>query len=115
MTENPLALTEALLALDWASDEPKEVAIVWPRGATADAARDLLDVARRTFVPNHALAAASEADAHALGALIPFIADKTAVDGRATAYVCVRGRCELPVHEQEALAALLSRRRPYSV
>jgi len=111
--ENPLALTEALLALDYVSDEAKEIAIVWPRDATADAARGLLDVVRRAFVPNHALAAASEADAPALGKLIPFIADKTAVDGRPTAYVCVHGRCDLPVHEPDALAALLKRRLPY--
>jgi uncharacterized protein YyaL (SSP411 family) len=114
LTENPLALTEALLALDYTSDEPKEIAIVWPRDAGPEAARPLLEVARRTFVPNRALAAASEADVAALGALIPFIADKTAVGGRATAYVCVRGRCELPVQEPEALAALLTRRLPYS-
>jgi uncharacterized protein YyaL (SSP411 family) len=128
LTENPLGLTEALLALDWASDEPKEIApkeiapkeiapkeiaIVWPRDAGPDAARALLDVVRRTFVPNHALAAASEADVPALGALIPFIADKTAAGGRATAYVCVRGRCELPVHDPDALAKLLAPRRPY--
>src|SRR6185503_7783699 len=56
--ENPLALTEALLALAYASDEAKE----------------------------------------------------TAIDGRATAYVCVRGRCELPVHDPEALAARLGAR-----
>ena len=113
LIENPLALTEALLALDYASDEAKEIAIVWPRDAGPDAAQPLLDVVRRTFVPNHALAAASEADAPALGKLIPFIADKTAVDGRPTAYVCVHGRCELPVYEPEALAALLHRRVPY--
>ncbi|HMF41636.1 MAG TPA: thioredoxin domain-containing protein [Polyangia bacterium] len=113
MTENPLALTEALLALDWASDEPKEIAIVWPRGVGPEAARGLLDVARRTFVPNHVLAAASEDDVAEIGKLIPFIADKTAVDGRATAYVCVRGRCELPVQDADALATLLARRLPY--
>jgi uncharacterized protein YyaL (SSP411 family) len=113
MTENPLALTEALLALDFASDEPREIAIVWPREAGADAARDLLDLVRRAFVPNHALAAGSEADGAELGKLIPFIADKSALDGRPTAYVCTRGRCELPVHEPEALATLLARHRPY--
>ena len=113
LTENPLGLTEALLALDHASDEPKEIAIVWPRDAGPDAARPLLDVVRRTFAPNHALAAASEADAPEVGKLIPFIADKTARDGRATAYVCVRGRCELPVQDADALATLLTRRLPY--
>jgi len=114
LAENPLGLTEALLALDWASDEAKEIAIVWPRDAAPDAARPLLDVVRRAFVPNHALAAASEADAAALGKLIPFIADKSAVGGRATAYVCVRGRCELPVQDAEALTTLLARRLPYA-
>jgi hypothetical protein len=114
LTENPLALTEALLALDWASDEAKEIAVVWPAGAGPDAARPLLEVLRRAFVPNHVLAAASDADVAGLGALIPFIGDKTAIDGRATAYVCVRGRCELPVHDADALTELLARRVPYS-
>ena len=70
--------------------------MVWPRGARPDAAAPLLAVVRRTFLPNRALAGAAEADVAALGALVPFIADKRALDGRATAYVCVRGRCELP-------------------
>ena len=108
MTENPLALTEALLALDWAAGEPREIAIVWPRDAGADAARPLLDVVRRTFVPSHALVAASEADAAAFAPLVPFAADKTALDGRATAYVCTRGRCDLPVHDPAALTARLA-------
>jgi len=115
LTENPLALTEAMLALDHATDDAKEIAIVWPRDAGPDAARALLDVVRRTFAPNHALAAASDADAPALAPLIPFIADKAATDGRATAYVCSRGRCDLPVHDADALAALLTRRLPYSL
>jgi uncharacterized protein YyaL (SSP411 family) len=111
LTENPLALTEALLALDYASDEAKEIAIVWPRDAGPEAARPLLDLVRRTFLPNHALAAGSEADLPALGKRVAFIADKTAAGGRATAYVCVRGRCELPVHDRDGLALLLDRAR----
>ena len=65
------------------------------------------------IITNHALAAASEDDVAELGKLVPFIADKTAADGRATAYVCVRGRCELPVSDPETLAKLLARRVPY--
>jgi len=112
LKENPLALTEAMLALDFASDEAREIAIVWPRGAGPEAARDLLEVVRRAFVPNHALAATAEDEVAELGKLIPFIADKTAVDGRATAYVCVHGRCELPVTDPDALATALRSPRP---
>ena len=76
-------------------------------GAPPSAAEPLLAVLRRTFLPNRALAAAAEADLPALARLAPFVADKVAVDGRPTAYVCVRGRCELPVTDAEALAAQL--------
>ena len=82
LRENPLALTEALLALDYASDEAKEIAIVWPRDAAPTPRAACSTSSGAAFVPNHALAAASEADAPALGKLIPFIADKTAVGGR---------------------------------
>ena len=109
LTENPLALTETLIALDYFTDEAKEIAVVWPRDAGATAARPLFDVLARTFVPNRAIAGASESDVPALGRLAPFVADKVALDGRPTAYVCVQGRCDLPVHDPEALAALLTR------
>jgi uncharacterized protein len=111
LTENPLALTEALIALDYFADEAKEIAVVWPRDADAADARPLLDVLARTFVPNRALAGACQADVPALGRLAPFVADKIALDGRPTAYVCVHGRCDLPVHDPDALAALLVRAR----
>jgi uncharacterized protein YyaL (SSP411 family) len=107
---NPLALTEALVALDFAADEPREIAIVTASGAPPAAAEPLLAVLRRTFVPNRALAAAAEPDLPALARLAPFVADKVALDGRPTAYVCVRGRCELPVTDPEALAAQLAAR-----
>jgi uncharacterized protein len=114
LRENPLALTETLLALDYAGDEAREIAVVWPAGATPAVAQPLLDVLRRTFVPNRAIAAASETDVAELGRLVPFIADRIAIDDRPTAYVCVHGRCDLPVHEPETLAALLTRMRPGS-
>jgi len=112
LTENPLALTETLLAVDYADDEAREISIVWPRDATIADAAPLLDVLRRSFVPNRAIAAACETEVAALGALVPWIADKPALQDRPTAYVCVHGRCDLPIHEPEALAASLARPRP---
>ena len=52
-----------------------------------------------------AIAAAGEADGASLGALVPWIADRPALAGRPTAYVCVHGRCDLPVHDIDASAA----------
>ena len=105
-------MTEALVALDYARDEPREIAIVWPAGA-AEAAAPLREVVRRSFVPNRALVCGAEAEVAALGELAPFAADKTALDGRPTAYVCVQGRCELPLHDADNLTALLARTKPY--
>ena len=111
LRDNPLALTETLLALDYASDEAREIAVVWPRGATSATAEPLLEVLRGTFIPNRAIAAASETDVAPLGRLVPFIADKIAIDGRPTAYVCVHGRCDLPVHDPQSLRDLLTQPR----
>src|SRR5207244_8779267 len=109
--ENPIALTEALVAFDYARDEPREIALVWPAGQS-EAAAPLRAVVRKTFVPNRALVAGTEADIAALGALAPFAADKAALDGRPTAYVCARGRCERPLHDPAALATLLATANP---
>jgi uncharacterized protein YyaL (SSP411 family) len=112
-TERPLGLTEGLLALEFASDNPREIAIVWPDGA-ADGAAPLREVLRRTFVPSRAVAMGSASQLAALGAqtpAVPFARDKPAAGGRPTAYVCRRGICELPVTDPVAFESQL-RRRP---
>lgn len=68
-----------------------------------------LHEAFRTVAPSHAVLAmvpADGADAATL-ALMPAAAGKTARDGRATAYVCVLGICQQPVHEAAELRAQL--------
>ena len=47
MTERPLAMTDALLALDYRTDAVREIAIVWPTGTGLKAAAPLLEVLRR--------------------------------------------------------------------
>jgi uncharacterized protein YyaL (SSP411 family) len=107
----PLAMTEALLALDFATDTPLEVAVVWPPGATAAQAEPLLAVLRATFVPNKVLAAgAAGADA---GNAVPLLEGKIAQGEHATAYVCERGRCELPTTNPSTFAKQLQKVRKY--
>jgi uncharacterized protein YyaL (SSP411 family) len=108
LENRPMALTEALLALDWATDRAKEVAIVVPRGARAEDAAPLVEVLRKQFLPNVVRAVVAEDDVAALAKTAPFVEGKTATGGRPTAYVCERGACQLPTHDPSAFAAQLA-------
>ena len=50
-------------------------------------------------------------DLAALAGLAPFVAAKRALGGRSTAFVCERGRCELPTSDPNVLARQLARVR----
>jgi uncharacterized protein YyaL (SSP411 family) len=106
LVERPVAMTEALLAVDFLRGDPREVVVVWPEEALS-AAAPLRDVLRRTFVPARVLAAGGEGAIAALGYLLPFARDKIAIRGQPTAYVCRQGRCELPVHDAAVFAVQL--------
>ena len=113
LANRPMAMTEALLALDWSSDHAREIAIVWPRDAGPKSARPLLEVLRTTFLPNVVRAAASEADVETLARAAPFMEGKVASAGRPTAYVCEGGACQLPTHDPATFAAQLAGAKPY--
>jgi uncharacterized protein YyaL (SSP411 family) len=113
LANRPMAMTEALLALDWATDHAREIAVVWPRGAGAESAAPLLEALRKTFAPNVVRVAAGEDELAALAKVTPFVEGKTALDGRPTAYVCERGACQLPTHDPAAFVAQATRRSPH--
>lgn len=107
LAERPLAMTEALLAVDFlAFGTPREILVVWPDGA-GTAAAPLLAVLRRHYLPVRALAAGPESALAALAKTIPFVRAKVPLAGRPSAYVCRHGRCELPLSDPAALAARL--------
>ena len=111
LAEAPVALSEMLLALDFFTDAPREVVLVWPEHAPRP--EELLQVLRRTFLPNRALAGAPEgAGLEALGRSAPPVRGKVAAGGRATAYVCEHGLCRMPAIEPEKLAAQIEPVRP---
>jgi uncharacterized protein YyaL (SSP411 family) len=112
LARRPFGLAEALLALDFRTEMAREVAVVWPKQAGPAAAAPLLDAVRRTFLPNKVLAGAAEGEAlGALAQVAPFVAEKRALGGRSTAYVCEHGRCELPTADPAVLARQLARAR----
>jgi uncharacterized protein YyaL (SSP411 family) len=112
LEQQPLALAEMLLALDYATDDVREVVLVWPEGDPAP--EPFLSVLRRTFLPSRALAGAPQgAGVARLGRVAPVVSGKLAAGGRPTAYVCERGACRLPAIAPEKLTAQLATVRPY--
>jgi len=108
----PLALAEMLLALDFATDAPREVVLVWPEGEPAP--EPFVGVLRRAFLPNRALAGAPEGDEIARLGKVALVADgKVAAGGKPTAYVCEKGFCRLPAISPEKLASQIAPVQPY--
>jgi len=103
----PSAFGYALGAMDFYLSTPKEIVIVSPSNSNDDVARSLAREVWTRYLPNKVLARALETDARA-SELIPLLRERTAMDGRATAYVCEHYACKQPVNKPEELAAQLS-------
>ena len=96
LDRSPLAFGTALAAIDLYLGDPIEIVIL--RGEGTDA---LVDKVRSKWLPNSVLMVADEGEEGFL------LADRHTIDGRATAFVCRRGVCKMPVTEPDALVALL--------
>jgi uncharacterized protein len=98
----PTGFAQWLSAMDLALAPVVEVAIV---GDPADkATKALVAETTRGFRPNQVVAVSADPGASA----IPLLADRIAIDGRPTAYVCRGFVCRLPVTTPEALRAELA-------
>jgi hypothetical protein len=97
----PTGFAQWLLAMDLAVRSPVEIAIA---GRLDDPATDaLVAEARRGFRPGRVIAVSAEPSA----SVIPLLADRVAIEGRPTAYVCRGFVCRLPVATPDALRAEL--------
>jgi uncharacterized protein YyaL (SSP411 family) len=108
MTSAPGGFGEALCALDLSLGPSYEVAIVGD--PEAPDTRALVDeVLRARWRPNLVLAIASPKEADA-AKTVALLADRSSIGDEATAYVCQRFVCRLPVTEPSALAGALEPR-----
>ncbi len=101
--EHPTAFAYLLRAVDRLVAAPIEIAVVGEDDAERAA---LVDELRHRLLPSVVRAVAPAGH----GAdLTPLLAGRTLVDGRATAYVCERFACRLPVTDTDALRAEIDR------
>ncbi len=99
-----------LVAADLLAQPPVHLVIAGRRDA-ADT-RALLDVCRARFLPNLTLLLAEDdAQRAALADKLPFLAMAVPREGRATAYLCEHGACQLPTTDPHQLAEQLAHRR----
>jgi hypothetical protein len=102
MTRHPSGFGRYLAALDFHLGPVAEVALVWPDGSVPG---PLVERVFRRYMPNRLVVGARAGSPDPAG--LPLLADRGAVDGKPTAYVCRRYVCQLPVTDPAALAAQL--------
>jgi uncharacterized protein len=86
---------------------PTEVAIVGE--PAAGDTRELVDVLRRRFLPHVTVAVGDPSAVAGLGEVVPLLAHRERIDGRATAFVCQHYACRMPVTEPAELRRELER------
>ena len=86
----PQAVPYLLAALDFATAEPTRVVIAGD--VTSSDERALINAAHAGYQPNKVVLGT-------MGAVEPFARTLSALDGRATAYVCSGSSCQAPTHD----------------
>ena len=84
------------MALDFHLGRTVELAVIGQPGEAET--RRLLDVVRERFLPNRLVAVAPGESA------IPLLADRHAIGGKATAYLCEHFVCQAPTADPTELA-----------
>ncbi len=111
VTRSPVGYPSLLVALDHYYDRPLEVAVIAP--VNRKEADSLAERLHQTFVPNAAATVLTDAEAERQQIWIPWLEGKRAINGRSTAYVCERGRCDLPTPSPAVFQKQIDRREPY--
>ncbi len=111
VTRSPTAYPLLLAALDHYYDLPLEIAIISPESRDQGAA--LEERLRTAFIPNKAFAVLTDAEAARQQGRVPWLEAKRAMRNQSTAYVCERGRCELPTSNPRVFQEQIARTKPY--
>ncbi|ANM32211.1 hypothetical protein ABI59_11385 [Acidobacteria bacterium Mor1] len=108
---NAPAMPEMLASIYWHKEPVREIAIVVPE--SRDQAEPLLDEIRKRFLPAAVQVVAVQGpDLEAQAKYVPWLAQKRAIRGKPTAYLCFQGVCKLPTSDPEEFARQLRQPPP---
>ena len=102
---DPSNYTQLMAAVDFIAGPSFEIVVAG--GAEAEDTRAMLRALHHRFRPNKVVLLRPEGDEPAIAGIAPYTADQTAVDGKATAYVCRDFACRAPTTEIEVMLAAL--------
>ncbi|MGB5811826.1 MAG: thioredoxin domain-containing protein, partial [Polyangiales bacterium] len=107
----PHAFPELLAALDYYYDVPREIALVAEQ--SRQNAAPMSARLASAYVPNKVFTVLTDEAAAVQKAQVPWLEGKRAIKGKPTAYVCERGRCDLPTTEPPVFRRQIDKRLAY--
>ncbi len=105
LKNSPSSHTQFLVALDFAFGPSFEVVIAGD--IDSNDAKEMLDVLRKSYVPNKVVINRPIEEEPEILSISPFIKNMKAIEGKATAYVCHDYSCELPTIDIGKMLELL--------
>ena len=98
------------MALDYALDHAKQIAIVGDKNAPAT--NDFFAALHGKFLPNKVVAFSDSVGAEHT---VPLVIDKTRLNNKTTFYVCENGTCQTPETDPQIAMNKVLERKIYSI
>ena len=109
LRKGPSTVPQMACALNFYLSKPKQIVIAGKLDAVDT--RAMLHVVHERYLPNVIVIFADGGDSQkTLTKLLPFLETIKAIDGKATAYVCVNYACQLPTNDLSKFTQLLGER-----
>ncbi len=105
VASSPTAFSQVMSDLEFVFAGPYEIVFAGDRGS--DSVERLRQALGKMYVPHKVMAFADGAEAEGL---VPMLANRSAIGGEATVYVCRNYVCQLPVTTVDAMAVQLTAR-----
>jgi uncharacterized protein YyaL (SSP411 family) len=98
VTDQPIAYTQLLVALDFMVGPSREIVIAGDPGL--EATRAMIDSVHRKFLPNKVLLLRpDDSEGKRLATMSPFVESMVPIDDQPTVYVCEQYACQAPIKD----------------